>query len=93
MKKSNASQGQSASELISKRIAELRDWRGETLGRMRGRPQQFWQVETFEESEVLRDTAPEQVPGTAILHTCARTIARAVERALQHLSARVAARW
>jgi hypothetical protein len=38
MKKSGASQGQSASE-----------------------PQQFWQVETFEESEVLRDSAPEQV--------------------------------
>src|ERR1035437_1995270 len=35
MKKSSASQGQSASELISKRIAELRDWRGETLSRMR----------------------------------------------------------
>src|SRR5450631_852819 len=35
MKKSGASQGQSASELISKRIAELVDWRGETLGRMR----------------------------------------------------------
>ena len=35
MKKSNASQGQSASELISKRIAELGDWRGETLSRMR----------------------------------------------------------
>src|SRR2546421_10287271 len=35
MKKSGAGQGQSASELISKRIAELRDWRGETLGRMR----------------------------------------------------------
>jgi hypothetical protein len=35
MKKSGASQGQSASELISKRIAELQDWRGETLGRMR----------------------------------------------------------
>jgi hypothetical protein len=33
MKKS--SQGQSASELISKRIAELGDWRGETLSRMR----------------------------------------------------------
>ena len=31
MKKSGASQGQSASELISKRIAELGDWRGETL--------------------------------------------------------------
>ena len=35
MKKSGASQGQSASELISKRIAELGDWRVETLGRMR----------------------------------------------------------
>jgi len=32
---SNSSQGQSASELISKRIAELGDWRGETLARMR----------------------------------------------------------
>ena|ERR1022692_2711672 len=35
MKKAVASQGQSASELISKRIAELGDWRGKTLGRMR----------------------------------------------------------
>jgi hypothetical protein len=35
MKKSGASQSQSASELISKRIAELGDWRGETLRRMR----------------------------------------------------------
>jgi len=35
MKKSGASQDQSASELISKRIAELGDWRGETLSRMR----------------------------------------------------------
>ncbi len=35
MKKSGASQSQSASELISKRIAELGDWRGETLSRMR----------------------------------------------------------
>jgi hypothetical protein len=35
MKKSAASQGQSASELISQRIAELADWRGKTLGRMR----------------------------------------------------------
>ena len=35
MKKSGASQGQLASELISKRIAELEDWRGETLSRMR----------------------------------------------------------
>ena len=35
MKKPGASQAQSASELISKRIAELGDWRGETLRRMR----------------------------------------------------------
>src|SRR6476659_6699613 len=35
MKKSGASEGQSASELISKRIAELGDWRGKTLARMR----------------------------------------------------------
>ena len=35
MKKSGASQGQSASELISKRISDLEDWRGETLSRMR----------------------------------------------------------
>jgi hypothetical protein len=35
MQKSGASQGESASELISKRIAELADWRGETLSRMR----------------------------------------------------------
>ncbi len=35
MKKSDAGQGQSASELISKRIAELGDWRGKTLSRMR----------------------------------------------------------
>jgi hypothetical protein len=35
MKTSGASQGQSASKLISKRIAELGDWRGKTLSRMR----------------------------------------------------------
>jgi hypothetical protein len=35
MKKSDASQGQPASELISKRITELGDWRGKTLARMR----------------------------------------------------------
>ena len=34
-KKSAASQGQSASVLISKRIAELGGWRGKTLARMR----------------------------------------------------------
>ena len=35
MKKSDARQGLPASELISKRIAELGDWRGKTLSRMR----------------------------------------------------------
>ena len=35
MKKSGASQDQSASEHISTRIAELGDWRGKTLSRMR----------------------------------------------------------
>ena len=35
MKKPAASHGPSASELISKRIADLGDWRGETLSRMR----------------------------------------------------------
>ena len=35
MIKSNVKDGGSASELISKRIEELGDWRGETLSRMR----------------------------------------------------------
>ncbi|HEX3135103.1 MAG TPA: DUF1801 domain-containing protein [Planctomycetota bacterium] len=35
MKKSDAVPGQSASDLISQRIAELGDWRGRTLNKMR----------------------------------------------------------
>src|SRR3954464_6048096 len=35
MKKPGSTEGQSASELIDKRIAELGDWRGKTLSRMR----------------------------------------------------------
>jgi hypothetical protein len=35
MKEPDASHGESASELITKKITELGDWRGETLGRMR----------------------------------------------------------
>ena len=35
MKKSDTSQSQPASDLISKRIAELGDWRGKILSRMR----------------------------------------------------------
>jgi hypothetical protein len=46
MKKSGASRGEPASELISKRIAELADWRGTTLARMR---------------ELIRDADPDVV--------------------------------
>jgi hypothetical protein len=35
VKKSGSSEGQSPSKLIDRRIAELDDWRGETLSRMR----------------------------------------------------------
>ena len=35
MKKSGTSEGHSASELISERIAELADWRGKTLDKIR----------------------------------------------------------
>jgi hypothetical protein len=35
MEKSDSRKGKPATELISKRIADLGDWRGETLGRMR----------------------------------------------------------
>jgi hypothetical protein len=35
MKKSDSTRDQPASELIDKRLAELGDWRGETLSRMR----------------------------------------------------------
>ena len=35
MKKPDASEGPSASDLISKRVVELGDWRGKTLARMR----------------------------------------------------------
>ena len=35
MENPDATPGPSASELITKRIADLGDWRGETLGRIR----------------------------------------------------------
>ena len=35
MTESGSTECRSASELIDERIAELGDWRGETLGRMR----------------------------------------------------------
>src|SRR5215204_1856550 len=48
MKKSSASEGRSAAELISSRIAELADWRGETLRKMRSLIQQA-DPDVFEE--------------------------------------------
>src|SRR5712692_7529532 len=57
MKKSGASQGQSASELISKRIAELGDWRGETLSRMRKLIKQA-DPEVVEEWKWAKPTSP-----------------------------------
>ncbi len=46
MKKSDSAEGPSASELIDNKLAELGDWRGKTLGRMR---------------ELIRETDPEVV--------------------------------
>src|SRR5712672_4009162 len=57
MKKSGASQGQSASDLISKRIAELGDWRGETLSRMRKLIQQA-DPDVVEEWKWVKATNP-----------------------------------
>jgi len=57
MKKSGASQDQSASELISKRIAELGDWRGKTLSRMRTLIKQA-DPEVVEEWKWVKPTKP-----------------------------------
>jgi hypothetical protein len=57
MKKSDAGQGQSASELISKRIAELGDWRGKTLSRMRTLIKQADQ-DVVEEWKWVKKTKP-----------------------------------
>ena len=57
MKKPGASQGQSASELISKRIAELGDWRGETVRRMRKLIKEADSV-VVEESNWVKPTKP-----------------------------------
>src|SRR5438132_6465856 len=57
MKKSGASQGQSASELISKRIAELGDWRGKTLSRM-SKPIKEADPDVVEEWKWVKPTKP-----------------------------------
>lgn len=57
MKKSDANSGPSASELISQRIAELADWRGETLSRMRALIKQA-DPEVVEEWKWVKPTKP-----------------------------------
>src|SRR5205814_903351 len=57
MKKTGASQGHSPSTLISKRIAELGDWRGKTLGRMRALIKQA-DRDVVEEWKWVKPTTP-----------------------------------
>src|SRR4051812_4864334 len=61
MKKSGSSEGQSASELIDKRIAELADWRGQTLSRMRNLIQEA-DPDIVEEVKWVKPTNPGGVP-------------------------------
>ena len=61
MEKSGAGQSQSGPELISKRIAELGDWRGGTLGRMRKLIKEA-DPDVLEESKWVKP----QSPGTPV---------------------------
>jgi hypothetical protein len=57
MAKSDSNEGQSASARIDKRIAELDDWRGETLSRMRKRIKQA-DPDVVEEVKWVKPTNP-----------------------------------
>ena len=57
MTKSSSSEGQSASELIDMRIAELGDWRGDTLSRMRKLIKEA-DPEVVEEVKWVKATSP-----------------------------------
>jgi hypothetical protein len=57
MKKPDPSEGPPVSDLISKRIADLGDWRGETLGRMRKLIQQS-DPDVIEEWKWVSPTKP-----------------------------------
>src|SRR6266446_4447129 len=61
MKKSAPTEGQSASELIDKRIAELGDWRGQTLSRMRQLIKEA-DPDVLEEVKWVKPTTPGGVP-------------------------------
>src|ERR1700704_5974086 len=57
MKESDSNEGQSASERIDKRVAELGDWRGETLSRMRKLIKQA-DPDVIEEVKWVKATSP-----------------------------------
>jgi len=57
VKKAGASKGPSASELVTRRIAELGDWRGKTLGRMRKLIKEA-DPDVVEEWKWVKPTAP-----------------------------------
>ena len=57
MKKAGASKGPSASELVTRRIAELGDWRGKTLGRIRKLIKEA-DPDVVEEWKWVKPTAP-----------------------------------
>src|SRR6478609_6229129 len=57
MKKSDSNEGQSASERIDNRIADLADWRGETLSRMRKLVKQA-DPDVIEEVKWVKKTSP-----------------------------------
>src|SRR2546423_8563559 len=57
MKQSRSTEGQPASELIDQRIADLEDWRGETLSRMRNLVQQA-DPDVIEDLKWVKRTSP-----------------------------------
>src|SRR5256712_8859418 len=61
MKESDSNEGQSASERIDKRVAELGDWRGETLSRMRQLIKEA-DPDVVEEVKWVKPTNPGGVP-------------------------------
>jgi len=61
MKRSGSTEGQSAAELIDKRIAELGDWRGRTLGRVRALIKQA-DPEAIEEVKWRKPSNPMGIP-------------------------------
>jgi hypothetical protein len=61
MREPGSTEGRSASELIDRRIAELGDWRGETLSRMRTLIKEA-DPDVVEEVKWIKPTNPGGVP-------------------------------